>query len=118
MKTILILEELALFLLAILAFHLQSPYAWWLFPACILLPDLSMLGYLGGNRTGAFVYNLVHHKGIALTVYVAGLYFRQDWIVFTGIILFAHSVMDRMFGYGLKYETGFKDTHLGKVGKQ
>jgi hypothetical protein len=118
MKTILILEELALFLLAILAFYLQSPYAWWLLPACILLPDLSMLGYLAGNRTGAFVYNLVHHKGIALTVYVAGVYFRQDWVVFTGIILFAHSVMDRMFGYGLKYETGFKDTHLGKIGKQ
>jgi hypothetical protein len=26
--------------------------------------------------------------------------------------------MDRMMGYGLKYETGFKDTHLGKIGKK
>jgi hypothetical protein len=35
-----------------------------------------------------------------------------------GIILFAHSSMDRLFGYGLKYFTGFSDTHLGKIGKE
>ncbi|SFE06938.1 protein of unknown function [Chitinophaga sp. CF118] len=117
MKTTLILEELALFILAIIAFHFQSPYAWWLFPVCILLPDLSMTGYLGGNKTGAFVYNFVHHKAIAILVYLAGFYYHQDVILFTGIILFAHSSMDRMFGYGLKYVTGFKDTHLGPIGR-
>lgn len=118
MKTTLILEELSLFVLALIVFTLQSPYAWWLIPVCILLPDISMLGYLAGNRTGAFVYNFIHHKGIALLVYLLGWYFRQDWVLFTGIILFAHSAMDRMFGYGLKYVTGFKYTHLGKIGKE
>jgi hypothetical protein len=77
-----------------------------------------MLGYLAGNRTGPFVYNFIHHKGIALLVYLLGWYFRQDWVLFTGIILFAHSAMDRMFGYGLKYVTGFKYTHLGRIGKE
>jgi hypothetical protein len=117
MKTILILEELALFILAIIAFNFQSSYAWWLFPACLLLPDLSMIGYLGGNKTGAFVYNFFHHKAIAILVYLAGFYYHQEVILFTGIILFAHSSMDRMFGYGLKYNTGFKATHLGAIGR-
>ncbi len=32
-------------------------------------------------------------------------------------IQLGHSAMDRVFGYGLKYTTGFQDTHLGKIGK-
>ena len=35
-----------------------------------------------------------------------------------GIILFGHSSMDRMFGYGLKLKEGFKYTHLGMIGKK
>ncbi|RBL89816.1 DUF4260 domain-containing protein [Chitinophaga flava] len=116
MKTLLNLEELALFLLAVLAFASQSPYGWWLFPVCLLLPDLSMLGYAAGNKVGACVYNFVHHRGVAILVYLAGRYLALDWLVFTGIILFAHTTMDRIFGYGLKYMTAFKDTHLGEIG--
>lgn len=29
---------------------------------------------------------------------------------------FPHAAMDRIFGYGLKYEKGFKYTHLGEIG--
>jgi hypothetical protein len=25
--------------------------------------------------------------------------------------------MDRLFGYGLKYDSGFGDTHLGRIGR-
>ncbi len=32
--------------------------------------------------------------------------------------LFAHSSMDRMLGYGLKYEDSFGNTHLGMIGKK
>ncbi|HAJ82706.1 MAG TPA: DUF4260 domain-containing protein, partial [Zunongwangia profunda] len=32
-------------------------------------------------------------------------------------ILFGHSAMDRIFGYGLKYEDNFKNTHMGWFGK-
>jgi hypothetical protein len=117
MKTTLILEELSLFLLAMIAFYFQSAYAWWLFPVCILLPDLSMLGYMAGNRIGAFVYNFFHHKGLAIIIYLLGFCYHNEALLFTGIILFAHSSMDRMFGYGLKYVTGFKDTHLGQIGR-
>ena len=56
MKSLLKLEELAQFGLAILIFA-QLDYAWWLFPVCILLPDISMVGYAFNNHTGAVVYN-------------------------------------------------------------
>ena len=83
----------------------------------ILAPDLSIIGYAFGNKTGACCYNLFHHSGIAVLVYFAGIYFYQTEIQLAGVILFSHSAFDRMLGYGLKYETGFKYTHLGEIGK-
>jgi Domain of unknown function (DUF4260) len=32
-----------------------------------------------------------------------------------GLIWLAHIGIDRVLGYGLKYPTGFKDTHLSRV---
>ena len=118
MKTLITLEEAAFFFIALLAFHLQSSYAWWMFPAFLLLPDLSMIGYVAGPKTGAYVYNIVHHRAVAFVIYCIGWMIHSEAILFTGIILFAHSSMDRVFGYGLKYLTGFKDTHLGTIGRQ
>lgn len=118
MKISLRLEEAAMLLLSLFIFNLQSPYAWWIFAACFLLPDISMLAYLVNNKIGALVYNLFHHKGVAVLVYLAGYYLKNDVLVFTGLILFGHSSFDRMQGYGLKYVTGFKDTHLGVIGKK
>ncbi len=118
MKNLLKLEEAAMFLLAMLMFQQQTEYPWWLFAACLLLPDLSMIGYTAGPKTGAYLYNFFHHKGVALMVYFIGVYFINDVLEFIGIILFAHSCMDRVFGYGLKFITGFSDTHLGKIGKK
>lgn len=116
MKTTIKLEELGLFILGIYLFSLLN-YEWWWFLALILAPDLSMLGYSFGNKSGAFFYNFFHHKGIAVLVYLSGIYFQIEILKLAGIILFSHAAMDRIFGYGLKYITGFQDTHLGKIGK-
>lgn len=116
MKTIIKLEELSLFILGIYLFSLLN-YEWWWFLALILAPDFSMLGYLFGNKSGAFFYNIFHHRGIAVLLYIIGCYFKIEILQLTGIILFSHSAMDRFFGYGLKYESGFKYTHLGEIGK-
>ena len=116
MKTIIKLEEAALFILGIFLFN-RLHFEWWWFLVLILAPDLSMLGYLFGNKSGAFFYNVFHHKGIALLVYALGCYLSIETIQLAGFILFAHSAMDRIFGYGLKYEKGFKYTHLGEIGK-
>ncbi len=116
MKTIIKLEELGLFILGIYLFSLLN-YQWWWFLVLILAPDFSMLGYLFGNKSGAFFYNIFHHRGIAVLVYILGFYFKIEILQLAGIILFSHSAMDRFFGYGLKYEGGFKYTHLGEIGK-
>jgi hypothetical protein len=117
MKTLIKLEEAAMFLLSICLFS-RLPYAWYWWLIWILAPDLSMLAYLGGNRIGAIGYNFVHHKGVAIVVYLAGLYTNNPPLEFAGLILFGHSCMDRGMGYGLKYFSGFQDTHLGKIGRE
>lgn len=116
MKTIIKLEEVALFILGIFLFN-RLNYEWWWFLVLILAPDLSMMGYLFGNKIGALAYNFFHHKGVALLIYGLGSYLNIEMVQLIGIILFSHSAMDRIFGYGLKYENGFKYTHLGEIGK-
>nr|WP_315159245.1 DUF4260 domain-containing protein [uncultured Flavobacterium sp.] len=110
------LEELGLLLLGIYLFN-QLEYAWWWFLVLILAPDFSMIGYLFGNRIGAICYNIAHHRGIAIVVYFVGIYTSTTILQLLAVMLFAHSAMDRMLGYGLKYEKGFKYTHLGEIGK-
>lgn len=117
MKTLLKFEELAEVLVATLVFA-QLPYAWWWLPALFLVPDLSMLGYLAGPRVGAFSYNLLHHKALALLVGFAGWWLGEPLLLLAGSVLLFHSAFDRLLGYGLKYGTGFQHTHLGRVGQQ
>jgi hypothetical protein len=117
MKTILKLEELAMFVLGIFMFGLLG-YSWWLFPVLILTPDIGMLGYLVNYKIGATVYNIFHHKGIAILLYFLGMYLSVPIVQLIGVIVFSHASMDRIFGYGLKYERGFKYTHLGEIGKK
>lgn len=116
MKGLIKLEEAALFLLGIYFFS-QLDYAWWLFLVLLLVPDFSMIGYVFGNKAGAWAYNFFHHRGVAILLYLAGMYYSSQLLQLIGVIWFAHSSMDRMFGYGLKYENGFKFTHLGEIGK-
>ncbi|HET8860029.1 DUF4260 domain-containing protein [Marivirga sp.] len=116
MKNLIQLEEAAMFAFSILLFSDLS-FAWWWFLALILAPDIGMIGYAFGNKIGAYTYNLFHHKGIAVVVYAFGWWLSNDYLMLSGIILFGHASIDRLFGYGLKYEKGFKFTHLGEIGK-
>jgi hypothetical protein len=116
MKNLIRLEELALFLLAILLFT-ELDYPWWVFLILFLAPDLGAIGYLGGARLGAVTYNLAHHKAIAVLFYLAGTLTSVQALQLAGIIMLAHSSLDRVFGYGLRYTDSFDHTHLGWVGK-
>lgn len=117
MKNILRLEEAAMFGLSL---YILSHYQveWWWYLLLALGPDISMLGYLGGNKTGAACYNLFHHKGVAIAIFLAGIFLPHFLLQITGVVLFGHSSMDRFFGYGLKTNEGFKYTHLGIIGKK
>lgn len=117
MKKLISLEEAAMFALSIYLFNRLS-FAWWVYVALILTPDLSMFGYMVNTRVGAWVYNFFHHKAVAIVVYIAGLYLSNEVAQLIGLILFGHSSMDRMLGYGLKYPDSFQNTHLGIIGKK
>ncbi len=121
MKNLLRLEEAAQFLFCLgwlITFH--AP--WWCYPLLLLGPDISMLGYLVDARLGAICYNTFHHKGLALVAVLIGVQLSPDIFdvpvyMFTGIILYGHASMDRIFGYGLKFGDNFHHTHLGWIGK-
>ncbi|MEP0365552.1 MAG: DUF4260 domain-containing protein [Cyclobacteriaceae bacterium] len=115
MKTTLKLEELAMFGLSIYLFS-QLSFEWWWFPALILVPDIGMIGYAVSSRAGALTYNLFHHKGLAIVILLAGWLLPNEWLTLSGIILFGHASLDRIFGYGLKHVDDFKHTHLGQIG--
>lgn len=116
MKNLIRLEEVGLLLLSIALFSLTG-YAWWWFPVLILAPDISMAGYAINIKTGAALYNLFHHRGVAILVYLSGIYLSHSIAELAGIILLAHSSLDRIFGYDLKYTDSFKHTHLGWIGE-
>ena len=116
MNVILKIEEAAIFLFCLFLFS-QLDFAWWWFPALLLLPDVSMIGYLINTKIGAYTYNFLHHRFTAAVVaYYALSYGDANWKL-AAIILFAHISFDRVMGYGLKYTDSFAHTHLGVVGK-
>jgi hypothetical protein len=103
-----------------LAVYLNTflPYDGWIFWALFLTPDISLLGYAVNPGFGAVTYNTLHHKGLALFLYLGGALFSFELLQFIGLLLFGHSSFDRMFGYGLKYSADFHHTHLGMIGKK
>lgn len=94
----------------------QPGWPLWLWPIALLAPDLSMLGYLAGPRIGAAVYNAFHLYACGLLLALLGLLAGQPAWIAAGAIWLAHIGGDRALGYGLKSATGFRDTHLGRIG--
>ncbi|MFC0185301.1 protein of unknown function [Pseudarcicella hirudinis] len=116
MKSILQLEETAQFALGIFIFS-QLNFSWWYFPVFLLVPDLSMSGYLLNPKLGAWAYNFFHHKGLGILIGILGYLLKNEALILAGVILFSHSAFDRIMGYGLKFEDSFTHTHLGMIGK-
>ena len=88
---------------------------WWTFAAAFLLPDVAMAGYVAGTRAGAAAYNLAHTEAIPLGLLGAGVATGRTGWTAAALVWLAHIGVDRMLGYGLKYPTGFGDTHLQRV---
>ncbi len=107
-------EGLAVLIGACLFYH-GLHGSWLLFAALFLAPDLFMLGYLFGNKAGARTYNLVHTYAAPLALGCVAYFTPTPFLFDLGLIWAAHIGFDRLLGYGLKYDTGFKDTHLGKL---
>ena len=108
------IEELALLTATILLYrHLH--FNWLLFAILFLAPDLFMLGYLLNTRIGAVTYNLAHTLFLPLILLAAALYLQHPTTQAIALIWIAHIALDRLLGYGLKYPTHFKDTHLQRI---
>lgn len=116
MKLTLKLEELAQ-LLACLVYLTSTDAAWWSYALLLVGPDAGMVGYLINARVGAVTYNVLHHKGLAAVVLAGGLLLSTGWLVAMGVLLYGHSSLDRMLGFGLKHADDFRHTHLGWIGK-
>ena len=88
---------------------------WWLFVLLFFAPDISWLGYLANTGIGAIIYNLFHNYVLPLLLLGAGYLFKDALLSQLALIWVAHIGIDRLMGYGLKYATAFKDTHLQRV---
>jgi hypothetical protein len=81
------------------------------FAACFLVPDLALAAYLAGPRIGSIAYNATHSllgpAAVALGFLVWGP--SALWVA---LVWAAHIGIDRAIGFGLKYRTGFRHTHL------
>lgn len=110
------LEGLVLLISTIVLFSGQNQ-KWWLYPALLLVPDIFMLGYLRNNSVGAFFYNLGHSYFLPVIVIYTGWQLQNSLSIAIGLIWLGHIGWDRFFGYGLKYDSGFKVTHLGSLEK-
>lgn len=98
--------------------YARGDASWWWFAGAFFLPDLSFIGYAGGAALGARVYNVAHCYGGPLLLAIAALQgSNAAWIVPAALVWGAHIGFDRLMGYGLKYETAFADTHLGRIGR-
>jgi hypothetical protein len=98
-----------------LYFYYFSHFSWWLFAFLFLAPDLFMLGYLKDVKWGSTLYNLAHTLTVPILLLTLA-YLLPAYRCFPyALIWLAHIGFDRMLGYGLKYPTSFKDTHLQHV---
>ena len=113
-RLLLHLEGLAVLVAAIVCYGYQG-YSWLAFILLLLVPDVTMAGYLVNNQVGSIVYNIGHTYVLPLLLGVLSLLFSAPLGLQLALIWLAHIGMDRVLGYGLKYEDGFKSTHLSRV---
>ncbi|MCA1583935.1 MAG: DUF4260 domain-containing protein [Acidobacteria bacterium] len=111
-RTWLRLEGLAVFAASLVAYGWQLG-GWGTFALLFLAPDVSMAGYLRGPAFGARLYNLAHNYVGPLFLAMYGLSVGRGDVIPYALIWSAHIGLDRMLGLGLKYDTAFRETHLG-----
>ena len=116
LRTLLRLEGLTLFAGMTLLYAVWGG-SWWVYAILFLAPDLSFAAYLAGPRFGAVIYNAAHSYLAPMALNVTGFATNEPLILSIAMIWLAHIGIDRALGFGLKYNTGFGFTHLGRIGK-
>ena len=104
--------EAGLDLVLSLIFYQYLHANWILFVVLLLAPDLAILGYIGGTRIGTICYNLIHTFAGPFLLIGYSCLTGSMWLLPYALIWTSHIGLDRMLGFGLKYPTEFRDTHL------
>jgi hypothetical protein len=108
------LEGFAWFILTLFLFHYFEG-SWWLFIALFFVPDIGLAGYFFNSKIGALVYNVFHSEIGPVILAGTGVILDSSFVINLSIIWLCHINFDRMLGIGLKFPTGFKETHLGAI---
>ena len=112
----LVLEaEGALVLAAATYAYNQTHLGWLLYAVLFLAPDIFMLGYFANTRVGSIIYNFGHTYVVPAALFGLGWGLSAPVVMAIALIWIGHIGFDRMLGYGLKYESGFKNNHLSSA---
>lgn len=98
-----------------LFFYRSLRLSWILFIALFLWPDIFMVGYLLNPKLGSRLYNLVHTDVLPTALATSSFALHRTSLLAFALIWLGHIGFDRLLGFGLKYPTFFKDTHLQRV---
>ncbi len=104
-----------LFVASVILFAVTHQH-WWIYPALLFVPDIFMIGYVRNTAIGAFLYNAGHSYFLPSLLVLLG--WHHPLTLAIGLIWLGHVGWDRLFGYGLKYDSSFKHTHLGSLFKE
>jgi Domain of unknown function (DUF4260) len=113
-RLLLRLEGLAIGVAA-LVLYADGDHSWWLFALLALAPDVSFAAYALGPGIGAAGYNLLHNLILPIALGTASVLWDTEWGIAVSLVWLTHIGVDRLLGYGLKYPTAFKDSHLQRV---
>ncbi|CIT28002.1 MULTISPECIES: DUF4260 domain-containing protein [Bacilli] len=108
------LENAFVFITAVIIYFMFG-FSLWLFLILLLVPDISMLGYLYNNKIGSYIYNIGHSYIVPILITLLYLAMGVNFLLGIALIWLAHISMDRTIGYGLKYTVGFDKTTIQKV---
>jgi Domain of unknown function (DUF4260) len=98
-----------------LALYFHEGFSWLALVVLFLAPDVAAAGYLAGPRIGALAYDVAHTEALPIALAVGGVVAGGELPVQLALIWLAHIGVDRLLGYGLKYPSGFRSTHLQRV---
>ncbi|MEC2056135.1 DUF4260 domain-containing protein [Peribacillus psychrosaccharolyticus] len=95
--------------------YLQLDFPVGIFFVLLFVPDCTMIGYMVNKKVGASLYNVGHSFLLPLVLAGSYLYVGNDYLLMLSIIWAAHIFLDRLLGFGLKYEDSFNQTHIQRL---
>ncbi len=114
MSNIIRLENACVFITAVSVYFIFD-FSLWIFLLFLLVPDISMMGYVINKEIGSKIYNLGHIYVFPIITTLIYLLSKEEVLLQLALIWLGHIGMDRTIGYGLKYALSFDKTTIQKV---